>query len=159
MSAGRVIIRKVKYMQTLMWLLIALPVLLVAGRFWGRLIRKGIGAVIRFAEGNARLRDLAAVAMDAAPYPTEMKNVLRTPAGKGMLAAFFMALLLVWPSALSWLVASVLLTYAVVQFARAYRQAERRSGLMRKKVTFDNSSARTDVDVGFARDRRFPPDA
>ena len=53
-------------MQWFMWLLIAVPVLLVAGKFWGRLLRKAIGEAIRFAEGQRHMPDLAAMAKDGA---------------------------------------------------------------------------------------------
>jgi hypothetical protein len=129
------------------WLILLLMALLVTGRFWGGLLRKGIGEAICFAEGRGRVRRLADTVMDGGnPFAGELKIVLGTAAGKGTLAVFFTALLIVWPSALSWLVASVALTYAVVQFSRAYRQMNRRD-LQSLGVTDDRSSDRTDVDL------------
>ena len=57
-----------------------------------------------------------------------MKAFLRSPAGKGTLAVYLAGVLFAWPPALSWLVASILVVFAVLQFRVSFREGHDTSG-------------------------------
>ena len=53
-----------------------------------------------------------------------MKAFLNSNAGKGTVGVYLAGLLLAWPPALSWLVAAVMLAFAIRQFRESFRQLD-----------------------------------
>jgi hypothetical protein len=53
-----------------------------------------------------------------------MRSFFRSPAGVGTIAVYAAGLLLAWPPALSWLVAVVMLVFAIGQFRESFRRLD-----------------------------------